>query len=143
MYHKKRNFPWGTSIDYYKVIYATQWFLALDFFLYYKVKETVKYFFRVWFLDHGLLVKNNEHWNTFQMIYNMTMFRKKNFFFAYQLWRHNILYLTWNLIFLAFWNHSVLLRIGQYTKSNLMTYNLKMFEKIFFVAIVINDVICI
>ena len=50
------------------------------------------------------------------MIDIMTMFRKK-LFPTYQFWRHNILYLTWYLIFLAFWSHSVLLRIGQYTKS--------------------------
>ena len=39
MYHIKRNFPWGTSIDYYKVIYARQWFLALDFFCITKLKK--------------------------------------------------------------------------------------------------------
>ena len=33
MYHIKRISPRRTSVDYYKVIYAVQWFLALDFFV--------------------------------------------------------------------------------------------------------------
>ena len=75
---KLASFPLfsGNFMDHYKVIYAMQWFLALDF-LCFKVKGNVKYFFSVWFSDHGLLVKNNQHWKTFQVIYNMTMFKKK------------------------------------------------------------------
>ena len=70
----------------------------------------VKYFYSVWFSDHGLLVKNNQHLKTFQMLYDMAMFRKKNVL-TYQLWRHNILHLTWCRIFLAFWSRSFLLKI--------------------------------
>ena len=33
MYHIKRISPRRTSVDYYKVIYAVQSFLALDFFV--------------------------------------------------------------------------------------------------------------
>ena len=33
MYHIKRISPRRTSVDYYKVIYAVQWFLALNFFV--------------------------------------------------------------------------------------------------------------
>ena len=42
-------------------------------------------------LDYSLLLKNDQLWKTFQMIYDMTMFRKKTFFPAFQLWRHIIL----------------------------------------------------
>ena len=43
---------------YYKVIYAMQWFLVLDFFVSQSwFKENVKYFFSGWFADYGLLVK--------------------------------------------------------------------------------------
>ena len=75
-----------------------------------------------------LFKENDQHWKTFQVVYNMTMFRK-NLFPTYQLWHHNILYLAWYFIFPAFWSHSV--KIGQYTKSNLMIYNFSMFRKRF------------
>ena len=39
----------------------------------------------------------------------------------------NISYLTWYLIFPTFWSNSVLLEIGQYSKSSLMTYNFTIF----------------
>ena len=67
---------------------------CFGFFTYHRAIENVKYFFSVWFSDHGLLVKNDQRWKTFQMIYSITMFRKKIFFPTYQLWHHNILYLT-------------------------------------------------
>ena len=58
----------------------------------------------------------------------------KIFFPNYQFWSHNIFYLTWYLVFPAFWSHSVLLQIGQYTNSNLMIYSLSIFGKTVFVA---------
>ena len=90
-----------------------------------------------------ILVKNDHQWKTFQMIYNMAIFARKKFFPTYQLWRHNILYLMRYLVFPAFWSHSVLLKIGQYTKRNLMIYSLGMLGKIIFVVTVIYDVISI
>ena len=59
-----------------------QWFLASDF-SYHRASENVKYFFPAWFSDHGLPVKNDQQWKTFQMIYNMTMFRR--IYFVYLL----------------------------------------------------------
>ena len=41
-----------------------------------EAKENVKYFISAWFLDHGLLVKNDQQWKTFRFVYNMTIFRK-------------------------------------------------------------------
>ena len=69
---------------------------------YKKRKENVKCFFSGWFSDHDRLVKNYQEWKFFQMMYNMTILRK-NKFPAHQLWRHNILYLVWCLIFSEFW----------------------------------------
>ena len=121
-YHIKRNWlrfncrQWS-SVDYYK-LYMQYSGSLLQIFSCHKIKENVKYFFSRWFSDHGLLVKIDQHWKNFQVIYNMIMFRKK-ISPTYQLWSHNVLYLTWYLIFHAFWIHSVLLKVGQYTKSNL------------------------
>ena len=54
------------------------------------------------------------------MIYSITILEKK-FSGTYLLWRYRILYLTWYLIFPAFWSHIVLSKkIGQYTKNKLM-----------------------
>ena len=55
-----------------------KWIPVAPCFSYHKIKENVKYFFSAWFLDHGLLVKNDQQWKTFREIFNMTMFRKKN-----------------------------------------------------------------
>ena len=41
----------------------------IKIFSYHRAKENVKYFFSAWFLDHGLLVKNDQQWKTFQMIW--------------------------------------------------------------------------
>ena len=110
-------------------------------FPYYRAKENVKYFYSTWFSDHGLfLIKNDQQWKTFRMIYNKAMYGRKKFFSTYQLWRHNILYLTRYLVFPAFWSHSVLLKIVQYTKSNLVIYSLSTFGKIVFVVTVNYDV---
>ena len=62
---------------------------------------------------------------------------------TFQLWRHNILYLTRYPVFPTFWSYSVLLKIGQYTKGNLVIYNLSTFGKIIFVVTVNYDVISI
>ena len=39
----------------------------------------MNYFFSAWFSDRALLVKNDQQWKTFRMIYNMTMFWKRIF----------------------------------------------------------------
>ena len=112
---------------------SMEWFLALDLFLWQsRAKENVKYFFSAWLPDHGLLVKDDQQWKTFWMIYNMAMLGRKKIFPTYQLWRHNILYRTRYLVLPAFWSHSVLLKIGQYAKENLMIYILSIFGKIIF-----------
>ena len=129
-----------TSMDFYKLYMQCSGSL-LQIFSYHKVNENVKYFFSEWFSDLSLLVKNDQQWRTFRMIYKMITFRKRNFFPTHQLWRHKTLYLTWYLIFPSFWSHSVLLKIGRYTKSNLMIYNLRMFGKIIFVVTVNYDFI--
>ena len=49
----------------------------LSIFSYHEAKENVKYFFSAWFSDHGLLVKNDQQWKTFRMMYNMAMFERK------------------------------------------------------------------
>ena len=59
-----------------------------------------------------------EDWKTFRMVFNNAMFGSKKIP-TFQLWRHNILYLTQYLVFSAFWSHSVLLKIGQYTKGTM------------------------
>ena len=69
-------------------------------------------------------------------------FRKKKIFPYLPVRRHNILYLTRYLV-PAFWCHSVLLKIGQYTKRNLMIYSLSIFGKIIFVVTVTYDLISI
>ena len=115
----------------------------ISIFSYHRAKENVKYFFSAWFLEHGLLVKNYQQWKTFRMIYNIAMFGRKKVVRRYQLWRHNILYLTCCLVFPAFWSHSVFLKIGQYTNSNLVIYSLSTFGKIIFVVTVNYDVISI
>ena len=114
--------------------------LCFRFFLITELKS-VKYFFSAWFSDHGLLVKNDQQWKTFRVINNMTIFRKKEFSPCYHLWRHNNLYLTRYLVFPAFWSHSVLFKIGQYTKNNLMIYNSSMFGTKIFVVTLNYDVI--
>ena len=113
------------------------------FFSYDRAKENVKYFFSAWLPDHGLLVKDDQQWKTFWMIYNMAMLGRKKIFPTYQLWRHNILYRTRYLVLPAFWSHSVLLKIGQYAKENLMIYILSIFGKIIFLVTVNYDVISI
>ena len=71
----------------------------------------------------------------------MTMFRKKIFSYIAVI-THNILYLTKYLIFPCILKlYSVSLKIGQYTKNDLMLYNLSIFGKIFFVVTVNYDVI--
>ena len=92
-----------------------------------QIFSCLKVFFFVWFSDHVLLVKNDQQWKTFGMIYNMTMSGKTNFS-AYPLWHHNVFHVTC-LVFPVFWSPSVLLKIGQYTKSSLMIYNLSTFGK--------------
>ena len=123
MYHVKRNCLRFNCLQRTSM----QWSLALDFFSYHRAKEI----FSAWFSDHGLLVKNDQQWKTFRKIYNMAILENK-IFPGYQLWRHNILYPMQYLAFPAFWSHSVLSKIGQYTKNNLMIYNLSMFGKIIF-----------
>ena len=113
-----------------------QWFLASDFRIT-KLKKISNISCICDFQINVLLVKIDQHWKTFQIICNMTMFRKQ--FTICELWHYNILYLSWYLI----WKHSVLLKIGQYTKSNLMMYDLSMFGKIIFVVSVNYDVISI
>ena len=66
---------------------------------------------------------------------------EKKLFPTHQLWRHNILYLMRYLVFPVFWSHIVLLKIGLYTKRNLMIYNLSMFGTKIFVVAVNFDVI--
>ena len=130
MYQIKTNWlryswPQRTSMDYYKVIYICNGVVrCFIFFCITKLKKMSNLIFRLWFL-----VKSNLYWKTFQMKYNMTMFRKV--FPTYQL-----SHLEWYLIFPAFRTHSVLLKIGQYSKSNLMIHNLSMFGKITFVVTV-------
>ena len=52
----------------------------VSIFSYHGAEENVKYFCSTWFSDHCLLVKNDQQWKTFRMIYNMVMFeRKKNY----------------------------------------------------------------
>ena len=99
----------------------------LKFFSYHRAKENVSYFFCAWSSDHGLWVKNDLQWKTFQMIYNMTLPGKNIFSYLPVMtsW-------LWYLIFSTFWSHIFLLKIGQYTKSNLMVYNFSMFRKIIF-----------
>ena len=101
-------------------------------FFYHRAKENVKYFFSAWFSDHGLLVK---------MISNERPFKWYINFPSYQLLRHNILYLTRYLVFPAFWSHSILLKIGQYTKSNMIIFNSSMFGTKIFDVIVNYDFI--
>ena len=75
----------------------------------------------------------SKKWSAMKYLLNdiYDCFEKKNFP-TYQLWCHNILDLMQYLVFPVFWSHSGLLKIGQHTKSNLMIYNLSMFEiKIF------------
>ena len=55
---------------------------------------------------------------------------KKHFFSSSQWWRNKDLYMTSYFIFLAFWSHSVLSKVNEHTKSNLMIYNLSMLKKI-------------
>ena len=115
-------------------------FPCFNFFRVTKLKKMSSIFcviFRTW-----SLLKNDQHWKAFQMIYNMTMVSEKNVPYL-PVRRHNILYLTWYLIFPAFWSHSVLLKIGQYAKSNLMIHNLGMLGKTILVVNVNYDVISI
>ena len=94
----------------------------LSIFSYCKVKQNVKYFFFGWFSDHGLSTKNNQQWETFQILYNITMFKFFIFLPTYQLWRHNILYVAYismYLIFPACPSHSIFLKLVLYTKRNL------------------------
>ena len=55
---------------------------------------------------------------------------KSHFFSSSQWWRNKKLYMTSYFIFLAFWSHSVLSKVNQHTKSNLMIYNLSILKKI-------------
>ena len=99
----------------------------LKIFSYDRAKENVSYFFCAWSSDHRLWVKNDLQWKTFQMIYNMTLPGKNIFpYLPVMTWW------LWYLIFSTFWSHIFLLKIGQYTKSNLMVYNFSMFRKIIF-----------
>ena len=97
----------------------------LKIFSDHRAKENVSYFFCTWSSDHGLWIKNDLQWKTFQMIYNMTLSGKNIFLYLPVMtsW-------LWYLIFPTFWSHIFLLKIGQYTKSNLMVYNFSMFRKI-------------
>ena len=143
MFHIKDyvSCPQQTSMDYYKVIYAMQWFLASDFFVSQSQTKCQIFLFCVIFGSWSF-PKNDQHWKTFQMLW-IWLCLEIFFFFCptYQLLRHNILYLTWYLIFPAFWSHSILLKIGKYTNSNLMIYNLIMFGKIIFALTVNYDII--
>ena len=100
---------------------SMQWLFALD--SYHWAKDNVKYFFSAWFSDHGIFVKNDEMFGIF-------------FFPTNQLWRHNILYMTRSRV-------PCILKIDQYTKSNLKIYNLSMSGEIIFVVRVNYDVISI
>ena len=79
-------------------------------------------------------------------LYIIWLYSEKSFT-TYRLRSHNAYYLTFyilylNLIFNIFWSRGVLLKIGHYTKINLMIYNcIRMFGKITFVVIVRYEVI--
>ena len=118
---KSNQLNYNLSVLREKRISVAAWF---RFFSYHRATENVKYLFSTWFSGHGLLVKNNQQWKTFRMVFNNAMFGNMAMFGSkkiptFQLWRHNILYLTQYLVFSAFWSHSVLLKIGQYTKGTM------------------------
>ena len=135
MYYIKGNYRQLSSVNFNAVVSCFRFFLSTE------LKKMSNIFFSAWLSDHGLLIKTNQQWKTFRMIYNRTMFGREEIFTTCQLWRHNILYLTRYLVSPAFWNHSVLFKIGQYTKRNLLTYSLSMFGKMVFVATVNYDAI--
>ena len=113
-----------------------KWFSVAPCFQFF-LKVNVKYFFSAGFSDHCFLVKNDQQWKSFRMIYNMARFARKK----------NSLLTSYDVITFVsdalLWSHSVFLKIGQYTNSNLVIYSLSTFGKIIFVVTVNYDVISI
>ena len=82
--------------------------------------------FNISFLHNFQSLSNK--WSAMKDLLNDIWLSSEFFFGTYQFSRYNLLYILEYLIFSAFWGHSVLLRIDQYT-NNLMIYNSRMFGK--------------